>query len=53
MYDNNPTIVGIKTIDEARQGNVLFKEHWQESSAPGIKKTNKTQQSSVQQDRLI
>ncbi len=38
MYDNNPTIVGIKTIDEARQGNVLFKEHWQESSAPGIKR---------------
>ncbi len=38
MYDNNPTIAGIKTIDEARQGAVLFKEHWQESSAPGIKR---------------
>lgn len=38
MYDNNPTIEGIKTIDEARQGAVLFKEHWQESSAPGIKR---------------
>ncbi len=38
MYDNNPTIEGIKTIDEARQGAVLFKEHWQESDAPGIKK---------------
>ena len=38
MYDNNPTLEGIKTIDEARQGSVLFKAHWQESSAPGIKK---------------
>ena len=25
-------------MDEARQGNVLFKEHWQETSAPGLKK---------------
>jgi tRNA-2-methylthio-N6-dimethylallyladenosine synthase len=38
MYDSNPTLEGIKTIDEARQGAVLFKEHWQENSAPGIKK---------------
>jgi tRNA-2-methylthio-N6-dimethylallyladenosine synthase len=26
MYDLNPTIEGIKTIDEAKQGSVLFKE---------------------------
>jgi tRNA-2-methylthio-N6-dimethylallyladenosine synthase len=38
MYDSNPTIQGVKTIDEARQGNVLFKEHWQESDAPGIRR---------------
>lgn len=38
MYDTNPTLEGIKTIDEAKQGQVLFKEHWQESSFPGGKK---------------
>ena len=38
MYDSNPTLEGLKTIDEAKQGNVLFKEHWQESSVPGEKK---------------
>ncbi len=38
MYDNNPTLEGIKTIQEARQGNVLFKEHWQERDVPGGKK---------------
>jgi tRNA-2-methylthio-N6-dimethylallyladenosine synthase len=38
MYDSNPTIQGVKTIDEAKQGNVLFKEHWQENHAPGIKR---------------
>jgi tRNA-2-methylthio-N6-dimethylallyladenosine synthase len=38
MYDQNPTLEGIKTIDEARQGSVLFKAHWQESATPGIKR---------------
>lgn len=38
MYDNNPTLEGIKTIDEAKQGQVLFREHWQETAAPGGKK---------------
>ncbi|MFN0013669.1 MAG: tRNA (N6-isopentenyl adenosine(37)-C2)-methylthiotransferase MiaB, partial [Saprospiraceae bacterium] len=38
MYDNNPTLEGIKVIDEARQGNVLFKEHWEETSTPGGRK---------------
>ncbi|GAB4489605.1 MAG: tRNA (N6-isopentenyl adenosine(37)-C2)-methylthiotransferase MiaB [Saprospiraceae bacterium] len=38
MYDSNPTLEGIKTIDEAKQGSVLFKEHWQEMTAPGGKR---------------
>lgn len=38
MYDNNPTLEGIKTIDEAKQGQVLFREHWQETAVPGGKK---------------
>ncbi|MEI6411062.1 MAG: tRNA (N6-isopentenyl adenosine(37)-C2)-methylthiotransferase MiaB [Bacteroidota bacterium] len=38
MYDQNPTIEGVKTIDEAKQGAVLFKEHWQESKVPGGRK---------------
>jgi tRNA-2-methylthio-N6-dimethylallyladenosine synthase len=38
MYDQNPTLEGIKTIDESRQGNVLFKAHWQESEAHGVKR---------------
>lgn len=38
MYDNNPTLDGIKTIEEAKQGSVLFKEHWQEMDVPGGKK---------------
>lgn len=38
MYDNNPTLEGIKTIEEAKQGSVLFKEHWQEMDVPGGKK---------------
>jgi tRNA-2-methylthio-N6-dimethylallyladenosine synthase len=38
MYDQNPTIEGVKTIDEAKQGAVLFKEHWQESNVPGGRK---------------
>ena len=38
LYDHNPTLEGIKSIDEAKQGNVLFKDHWQESDTPGGKK---------------
>lgn len=38
MYDNNPTLEGIKAIDESRQGSVLFKEHWQDAHVPGGKK---------------
>ncbi|MBK8196054.1 MAG: tRNA (N6-isopentenyl adenosine(37)-C2)-methylthiotransferase MiaB [Lewinellaceae bacterium] len=38
MYDNNPTLEGIKTIDESKQGSVLFKEQWQDAHVPGGKK---------------
>ncbi len=38
LYDSNPTIEGVKTMKEANQGNVLFKENWQESDTPGIKR---------------
>ncbi|HMX41572.1 MAG TPA: tRNA (N6-isopentenyl adenosine(37)-C2)-methylthiotransferase MiaB, partial [Saprospiraceae bacterium] len=38
MYDSNPTLEGIKAMDEARQGSVLFKETWQESPTPGLKR---------------
>ncbi|MCC6414267.1 MAG: MiaB/RimO family radical SAM methylthiotransferase, partial [Saprospiraceae bacterium] len=38
MYDSNPTLEGIKKIDESRQGDVLFKEQWEESAIPGVKK---------------
>lgn len=38
LYDSNPTLEGIKNIDEARQGAVLFKEHWQTDAAAGGKK---------------
>ncbi|MBP6827435.1 MAG: tRNA (N6-isopentenyl adenosine(37)-C2)-methylthiotransferase MiaB, partial [Saprospiraceae bacterium] len=38
LYDQNPTLEGIKTIEEAKQGSVLFKEHWQETGVPGGKK---------------
>lgn len=38
MYDSNPTLEGIKKIEESRQGDVLFKEQWEESSIPGVKK---------------
>ena len=38
LYDQNPTLEGIKTIEEAKQGSVLFKEHWQEAAMPGGKK---------------
>ncbi len=38
MYDNNPTLEGVKTIDEARQGQVLFQERWAETEVLGGKK---------------
>ena len=38
MYDNNPTLTGIKHIDESRQGNPLFKEHWEGAPLAGGKK---------------
>jgi len=38
MYDSNPTLEGIKKIDESRQGDVLFKEQWEGSPIPGVKK---------------
>lgn len=38
MYDSNPTLEGLKTIDESKQGAVLYREHWQTTHAPGIKK---------------
>ncbi|MBK8557544.1 MAG: tRNA (N6-isopentenyl adenosine(37)-C2)-methylthiotransferase MiaB [Lewinellaceae bacterium] len=34
MYDNNPTIDGIKSIDESQQGSVFFKE----SPTPGLRR---------------
>ncbi|MCB9307776.1 MAG: tRNA (N6-isopentenyl adenosine(37)-C2)-methylthiotransferase MiaB [Lewinellaceae bacterium] len=38
MYDSNPTLTGIKTIDESKQGSVLFKEQWEASHLPGSRK---------------
>lgn len=37
LYDANPTLEGIKTMDEAKQGSVFFKEHGTLDSAPGLK----------------
>ncbi len=38
MYDSNPTLEGVKTIDEARQGQVLYKTQWDDQSQAGAKK---------------
>lgn len=38
MYDNNPTLAGIKYIDETKQGTPLFNEQWQEQETPGVRK---------------
>lgn len=38
MYDSNPTLESIKTIDEARQGNVFFKETNDFGSTPGLRR---------------
>jgi len=37
LYDSNPTLEGVKTIDEAKQGSVFFKEHAITSKTPGLK----------------
>jgi tRNA-2-methylthio-N6-dimethylallyladenosine synthase len=37
LYDSNPTIPGIKTIDEANQGAVFFKPAQADSLTPGMK----------------
>lgn len=38
MYDQNPTLDGVKTIDEALQGAVLFKEAWSSAAQQGAKR---------------
>ncbi len=38
MYDNNPTLEGIKTIDEAKQGSAFFKDQLAESRTEGGRK---------------
>ncbi|MEO6037404.1 MAG: tRNA (N6-isopentenyl adenosine(37)-C2)-methylthiotransferase MiaB, partial [Saprospiraceae bacterium] len=38
MYDSNPTLEGVKTIEEARQGQVLYKEHCDDPTMRGGKK---------------
>lgn len=37
LYDANPTLDGVKTIDEAKQGSVFFKEQSMLGSTPGLK----------------
>lgn len=37
LYDANPTLDGIKTIDEAKQGSVFFNEQTAFSRTPGLK----------------
>lgn len=37
LYDTNPTLEGIKTIDEAKQGSVFFKEFPAVGNTPGLK----------------
>ena len=37
MYDSNPTLEGIKTIDESRQGSVFFRELHEHGKTPGLK----------------
>ncbi|MFN0214750.1 MAG: tRNA (N6-isopentenyl adenosine(37)-C2)-methylthiotransferase MiaB [Saprospiraceae bacterium] len=38
LYDANPTIEGVKTIDEARQGTVFYNESGLMNSSPGLKR---------------
>lgn len=37
LYDANPTLEGVKTIDEAQQGSVFYKEHLATGKTPGLK----------------
>jgi tRNA-2-methylthio-N6-dimethylallyladenosine synthase len=37
LYDSNPTLEGVKIIDEAQQGSVFFNEHAVLSDTPGLK----------------
>jgi len=37
MYDSNPTLEGIKNIDESKQGSVFFKENITHGKSPGLK----------------
>lgn len=37
LYDANPTLEGVKSIDEAKQGSVFFNENASGSQTPGIK----------------
>ena len=37
LYDSNPTLEGIKSIDEASQGSVFFKENAELGRSPGLK----------------
>lgn len=38
MYDSNPTLEGIKTIDEAKQGSVFFKNQPAGNAPAGVRK---------------
>ena len=38
LYDSNPTLEGIKTIDEARQGSVFFAERPEFGPTPGLRR---------------
>ena len=37
LYDANPTLEGIKIIDESKQGSVFFQEHSNLGNTPGLK----------------
>lgn len=37
LYDANPTLEGLKTIDESKQGSVLYHEGGEFSKTPGLK----------------
>lgn len=37
LYDSNPTLEGVKIIDEAKQGDVFYKEQPDPGKTPGLK----------------
>jgi tRNA-2-methylthio-N6-dimethylallyladenosine synthase len=37
MYDQNPTLEGLKTIEESKQGSVLFHDQWEGGRDAGAK----------------